>query len=151
MWLATKISQRTWRETSSPGLPSCRWEGHCRKCVVLYITDWQKLGRWMDGQMDGPTGGRTDDLLEKASLSMAFHNWIEDLNASAQLSSPYPPHHSRPTPPLQSNKQQGRIHSRTVADGWAGAVMRKLRAIKNCHGGRRDRPTDGLKRYITDK
>ena len=30
--------------------------------------------------MDGPTGKQTDDLLEKASLSMAFHNLIEYLS-----------------------------------------------------------------------
>ena len=60
----------------------------------------------MDGQMDGPTGKQTDDLLEKASLSMAFHNLIEYLNASAQLSTPYPHHHSRPTPPLRLDKQK---------------------------------------------
>ena len=33
-------------------------------------------------------------------------------------------------------KEQGRIHDNTVADGWAGAVMRKPLAIQKC-----DRPT----------
>ena len=34
--------------------------------------------------------------------------------------------------------QQGRIHGRTVADDWAGAVMPKPLAIQKCDG-----PTDG--------
>ena len=34
-------------------------------------------------------------------------------------------------------KKQGRIHRKTVEDGWAGAVMRKLLAIQKF-----DRPTD---------
>ena len=33
--------------------------------------------------------------------------------------------------------QQGRIHGNLVADGWAGAVMRKPLGIQKC-----DRPTD---------
>ena len=33
--------------------------------------------------------------------------------------------------------EQGRIHGNPVADGWAGAVMRKPIGIQNC-----DRPTD---------
>ena len=41
---------------------------------------------------------------------------------------------------------QGRIHGRTVADGWAGAVMQKPLAIQNMFrnvtDGRTDRPTD---------
>ena len=36
-----------------------------------------------------------------------------------------------------SLKKQGRIHGNTVADGWAGAVMRKPLGIKKC-----DLPTD---------
>ena len=41
--------------------------------------------------------------------------------------------------------KQGRIHGNPVADGWAGAVMRKLLVIQKCDGrtdGRTDRPTD---------
>ena len=34
-------------------------------------------------------------------------------------------------------KKQGRILGKTVADGWAGAVMRKPPGIKKCDG-----PTD---------
>ena len=34
-------------------------------------------------------------------------------------------------------QKQGRIHGNTVADGWAGAVMRKLFGIQKC-----DRQTD---------
>ena len=40
-------------------------------------------------------------------------------------------------------KEQGRIHGNTVADGWAGAVMRKPLAIKK-HDKRTGRPTDRL-------
>ena len=36
--------------------------------------------------------------------------------------------------------KQGRIHGNPVADGWAGAVMRKSLAIQKCYG-----PMDGLK------
>ena len=43
------------------------------------------------------------------------------------------------------NRKQGRIHSNPVADGWEGAVERKLLAIQNC-----DRPTDGLTYGPTD-
>ena len=35
-------------------------------------------------------------------------------------------------------RKQGRIHGNPVADGWAGAVMRKPLAIQKC-----DRRTDG--------
>ena len=38
--------------------------------------------------------------------------------------------------------KQGRIHGNPVADGWAGAVMRKPIAIQKCDG-RTDRRTDG--------
>ena len=41
--------------------------------------------------------------------------------------------------------KQGRIHGNPVADGWAGAVMRKPLAIQKCDGrmdGPTDRPTD---------
>ena len=34
-------------------------------------------------------------------------------------------------------RQQGRVHGNQVADGWAGAVMRKLLGIQKCDG-----PTD---------
>ena len=37
--------------------------------------------------------------------------------------------------------QQGRIHGNPVADGWAGAVMRKPLEIQKCDG-RTDQPTD---------
>ena len=33
---------------------------------------------------------------------------------------------------LTGNKQQGRIHGNPVADGWAGAVMRKPLGIQKC-------------------
>ena len=33
---------------------------------------------------------------------------------------------------LLNRKKQGRIHGRTVADGWAGAVMQKPLAIQKC-------------------
>ena len=35
--------------------------------------------------------------------------------------------------PLKVSKQ-GQIHGRTVADGWAEAVMQKPLAIQNCDG-----------------
>ena len=41
--------------------------------------------------------------------------------------------------------KQGRIHGNPVADGWAGAVMRKPLAIQKCDrqtNGRTDRPTN---------
>ena len=37
--------------------------------------------------------------------------------------------------------QQGRIHGNPVADGWAGAVIRKLLGFQKCDG-RTDIPTD---------
>ena len=37
-------------------------------------------------------------------------------------------------------KEQGRIHGNTVADGWAGAVVRKPLGIQKCYGT--DGPTD---------
>ena len=42
--------------------------------------------------------------------------------------------------------KQGRIHGRTVADGWAGAVMRKQLGIQKCDG-----PTDGPTYRPTDR
>ena len=41
-------------------------------------------------------------------------------------------------------KEQGRIHGNTVADGWAGAVVRKPLGIQKCYGtnGPTDGPTD---------
>ena len=39
--------------------------------------------------------------------------------------------------------QQGRIHGNPVADGWAGAVMRKPLGIQKCDG-QTDGPTDRL-------
>ena len=39
-----------------------------------------------------------------------------------------------------SLKKQGRIHGNTVADGWAGAVVRKPLGIQKCYGT--DGPTD---------
>ena len=41
----------------------------------------------------------------------------------------------------RKNKKQGRIHGRTVADGWAGAVMQKPLAIQKCDW-RTDQRTD---------
>ena len=48
--------------------------------------------------------------------------------------------------------QQGRIHGNPVADGLAGAVMRKLLAIQKCYGrhGRTDGRTDGRMNGRTD-
>ena len=45
-------------------------------------------------------------------------------------------------PISQSLTEQGRIHGNTVADGWAGAVVRKPLVIQKCDG-RTDRRTDG--------
>ena len=48
----------------------------------------------------------------------------------------------------KSNKmknKQGRIHGNPVADGWAGAVMRKPLGIQKC-----DRPTNGRTDGPTD-
>ena len=45
-------------------------------------------------------------------------------------------------PAYQPKSEQGRIHGNPVADGWAGAVMRKPLAIQKCDG-RTDGPTDG--------
>ena len=42
----------------------------------------------------------------------------------------------------KKEKKQGRIHGNPVADGWAGAVMRKPLAIQKCYGPT-DRQTDG--------
>ena len=36
--------------------------------------------------------------------------------------------------------KQGRIHGNTVADGWAGAAVRKPLGIQKCYGT--DLPTD---------
>ena len=47
--------------------------------------------------------------------------------------------------------EQGQIHGRTVADGWAGAVMQKPLAIQKCDGRterRTDGPTDRLTRWL---
>ena len=41
-------------------------------------------------------------------------------------------------------KKQGRIHGNPVADGWAGAVMRKRLGIQKCDG-----PTDGPTYQLT--
>ena len=38
-------------------------------------------------------------------------------------------------------EKQGRIHGNPVADGWAGAVLRKPLGIQKCDG-RTDLPTD---------
>ena len=38
-------------------------------------------------------------------------------------------------------REQGRIHGNSVADGWAGAVMRKPLEVQKCDG-RTDLPTD---------
>ena len=51
----------------------------------------------------------------------------------------------------ESNKnldqvKQGRIHGNPVADGWAGAVMRKLLGIQKC-----DRPMDQPTDRQTDR
>ena len=42
----------------------------------------------------------------------------------------------------RGKEEQGRIHGSPVADGWAGAVMRKPLGIQKCDG-RTDGPTDG--------
>ena len=41
----------------------------------------------------------------------------------------------------KKERKKGRIHGNPVADGWAGAVMRKPLRIQKCDG-RTDRPTD---------
>ena len=50
--------------------------------------------------------------------------------------------------------KQGRIHGNPVADGWAGAVMRKSLRIQKCDGPtdrRTDRPTDqGVESRVRD-
>ena len=46
---------------------------------------------------------------------------------------------------LWVSKKQGRIHGNPVADGWAGAVMRKPLGIQKC-----DLPTD-LPTYRTTR
>ena len=38
--------------------------------------------------------------------------------------------------------EQGWIHGKPVADGWAGAALRKTLAIQKCYGPT-DGPTDG--------
>ena len=43
---------------------------------------------------------------------------------------------------MKNSHEQGRIHGNPVADGWAGALMRKPLAIQKCDG-RTDRLTDG--------
>ena len=45
---------------------------------------------------------------------------------------------------LERLGEQGRIHGNPVADGWAGAVMRKFKNVM-------DRPTDGPTNGPTDK
>ena len=46
--------------------------------------------------------------------------------------------------------EQGRIHVRTVADGWAGAEMQKPLAIQKCYG-RTDGPTQqGVESRVRD-
>ena len=42
----------------------------------------------------------------------------------------------------KKNEKQGRIHGNPVADGWAGAVLRKSIGIQKCDG-RTDGPMDG--------
>ena len=53
---------------------------------------------------------------------------------------------------MQKKIKQGRIHGNPVADGWAGAVMRKLLAILEIFrtDGRTDRRTDGPTDRQTD-
>ena len=63
--------------------------GRTRDEICSFV-HYRLTGRRMDGQMDGHMDG------PKASLRMVFHNQIEDLNASAQLSPPYAPHPARP-------------------------------------------------------
>ena len=43
---------------------------------------------------------------------------------------------------LSIDFKQGRIHGNPVADGWAGAVMRKPLLIQKCDG-HMDKQTDG--------
>ena len=45
--------------------------------------------------------------------------------------------------------KQGRIHGNPVADGWAGAVMRKPLEIQKCDG-RTYRPTDLATRQVVE-
>ena len=54
-------------------------------------------------------------------------------------------------PPLVClTKKQGRIHGNPVADGWAGALMRKPLGIQKCDG-RTDGPTDQPTDRPTDR
>ena len=50
----------------------------------------------------------------------------------------------------QLQMKQGRIHGKTVADGWAGAVMQKPPGIQKCDGTT-DQPTQqGVESRIRD-
>ena len=69
--------------------------GRTREEMYSFV-HYRLTGKRLDGQMGGQMYG------PKASLRIAFHNQIKDLNVSAQLSPPYPPHPARPTPPLHS-------------------------------------------------
>ena len=55
---------------------------------------------------------------------------------------------------VKKQKKQGRIDGNPVADGWAGAVMRKPLGIQKCDGrmdGRTDRPTrQGVESRVRD-
>ena len=47
-------------------------------------------------------------------------------------------------------KKQSRIHDKTVADGWAGAVMQEPLVFQQCDG-RMDRPTQqGVESRVRD-
>ena len=54
------------------------------------------------------------------------------------------------SPSIKTHIKQGRIHSNPVADGWAGAVVRKPLGIQKCYGGT-DRPTrQGVESHVRD-
>ena len=50
----------------------------------------------------------------------------------------------------RKRKKQGRIHGNPVADGWAGAVMRKPLVIQKCYL-RTDRHSKFLSRVFATK
>ena len=55
-------------------------------------------------------------------------------------------HVNKATKKVEIEEEQGRIYGNPVADGWAGAVMRKPLRIQKCDG-----PTDGPTYRPTDR
>ena len=92
MWLATK--KDSGEKPVAQDYQKLKM-GRTRDEMCSFV-HYRLTGKRLDGQMGGQMYG------PKASLRKAFHNQIKDLNVSAQLSPPYPPHPARPTPPLHS-------------------------------------------------